>query len=293
MYIADEKKNKVMNLEDYVMGVVYAEMPLSYGIEALKAQAVASRSFALFKFYNEDEGVNIHKDGAVICSDYTHCQAWKDPKEILSSYGGGEKAYELYDKIKEAVESTRGIVMTYDGDVIKAMYFSSSGGYTESMENVWSEDLSYLQSVPSIGEIADDYYCSFKYFTNEEFIKRFKNKFGDSFNANSNNVFSSIKDIVRTDSGRIKSMSVGGVNVNGITVRSLLGLRSTNMVFRQFDKNTILVITIGSGHGVGMSQLGAYTMAEQGKTYEEILRHYYTGIIIERELYSDRNFKIG
>lgn len=293
VYVAAEKKNRVMNLEDYIMGVVYAEMPLTYGIEALKAQAVAARSFTLFKYYNEDEGVNIHKDGAVICTDYNHCQYWKDPGEILSAYGGDERAHGLYDKVKEAVKSTRGIVMTYEDEVIKAMYFSSSGGYTESMANVWAEDISYLQSVPSIGEIADDYYCSFKYFTNKDFVNRFKSKYGDSFNATSANVFSSIKDIERTESGRIKSMTIGDVNVSGTTVRSLLGVRSTNMVFRQLDDNTILVITIGSGHGVGMSQLGANTMAEQGKTYEEILKHYYTGIRVERELYSDKKFTIG
>ncbi len=225
VYIADKKQNKVMNIEEYLMGVVYAEMSLDYGIEALKAQAVASRSFTLFKYYNDNEGKNIHKNGACICSDYTHCQAWKDPIEIIKSYGGSEKGLELYNKVKEAVKSTKGLVMTYNGEVIKAMYFSSSGGYTESMQNVWSEDLSYLQSVPSIGEIASDYYCSYKYFTNKDFVNKFKNKYGDTFKATNENVFGTIKNINRSQSGRILTMSVGGVDFNGITVRSLLGLR--------------------------------------------------------------------
>jgi peptidoglycan hydrolase-like amidase len=136
VYDSNEKRVKEMFLEDYIMGVVYAEMNLRNNIEALKAQAVAARSYTLYKFYNDGEGVNIHKDGAVICTDYTHCQAWKDPEGIIPAYGK-ETGQELYSKLKKAVESTKGIVMTYEGEVIKAMYFSSSGGYTESMEDVW------------------------------------------------------------------------------------------------------------------------------------------------------------
>ena len=285
VYNSKEGKTQDMYLEDYLMGVVYAEMSLNYGIEALKAQAVAARSFALNKFYNDHEGVNRHKGEAVICTDYTHCQAWKDPNEIVTAYGAS-RGQELYDKLKEAVQATRGIVMTYDGEIIKAMYFSSSGGYTESMEDVWNEDLSYLQSVPSYGELVDDYYCNFEYFSKKDFVARFKKAYGDRFDASPDNVLQSIKDIERSATGRIKKMTIGGVELTGIAARSILGLRSTNMIFREFNKDAILVITIGTGHGVGMSQLGAGVMADQGKTYEEILKHYYTGITLERELYT-------
>jgi stage II sporulation protein D len=285
VYDSNEKRVKEMFLEDYIMGVVYAEMNLRNNIEALKAQAVAARSYTLYKFYNDGEGVNIHKDGAVICTDYTHCQAWKDPEGIIPAYGK-ETGQELYSKLKKAVESTKGIVMTYEGEVIKAMYFSSSGGYTESMEDVWYEKLAYLKSVPSYGELANDYYCNFAYFSKSDFAARFRKAYGDNFKAEPYNVLESITSIERSPTGRVKKITIGGVEMSGIAARSILGLRSTNMIFREFNKDTILVITIGTGHGVGMSQLGAITMADEGKTYDEILKHYYSGVELERELYT-------
>ena len=279
VYFASEDTTRTMYLEDYIAGVVLGEMLVSFEKEALKAQAVAARSYTLYMI--EQGGSSTHESGAVICTDYTHCQAYKSPADILTAYPEG-LAEEYHSKLLSAVAETAGEVITYEGEIVKAYYFDNSGGFTESYENVWGgENHGYTQSVPCMGESDTANFCTLKYFTPEEFLELFK-KSNENVDATADNVFSTIEIIERTSSNRIDEISVGGVVFKGTVMRSILGLKSTNVIFRELDDGRILTITFGSGHGVGMSQSGAQGMAQNGSTYEEILKYYYQDVELEK-----------
>lgn len=263
VYFHKEGYIKEMSLEEYITGVLYGEVPSYYSAEALKAQAVAARSYTLYKINN---GIS-HENGADICTDYSHCQAWTE-----SDNGS------LYpDSIVQAVEATKNVICTYNGECINALYFSNSGGATESIENVWGgSPIAYLKSVYSPGE-ADFYdYCQVKNFTVWEFIGAIQ-----SYNSNcitdSEIGTGNIQNIQRSPSGRIITAEIGGITFTGLQVRAMFGLRSSNIHFNQ-NGEIISVVALGYGHGVGMSQSGAEAMAKNGATYEEILKHYYSDI---------------
>ncbi len=282
VYFAKEDVTKSMYLEDYIAGVVLGEMLVSCEKEALKAQAVAARSYTLYMM--KHGGIGIHENGAAICTDYRHCQAYKSPADILKSYPD-ELAIEYHKKLFDAVRETKGQILTYEGEIVKAYYFDNSGGFTESYNNVWGgENHGYTQSVPCIGEADKDNFCTLSYFETEDFLNRFKEASGE-VEATPETVFSTVKILSRTDSNRINEISVGGVTFKGTEMRSILGLKSTNVIFRELDDGRILTVTFGSGHGVGMSQWGAESMAERGSTYDEILKYYYTGV--ELSAYTD------
>ncbi|MDR0287636.1 MAG: SpoIID/LytB domain-containing protein, partial [Clostridiales bacterium] len=164
VYFTTIGETREVTMDDYIKGVVAAEMPLYVGVEALKAQAVAARTYTFYKLLHTSPDVNDpkHPDNAQICTDYTHCQAWKDPQNIYAELGEGDraKADEYINKINEAVDGTKDMIITYDGAPIDAVYFSNSGGWTENVEDVWGGDpLPYLKSVPSFGEEVSDEFC--------------------------------------------------------------------------------------------------------------------------------------
>ncbi|MBQ8164627.1 MAG: stage II sporulation protein D [Clostridia bacterium] len=279
VYFSDEDVTREMTLEEYVAGVILGEMRLTFDIEAIKAQAVASRTYTFYKILNGGADDLRHKDGAVICDDYSHCQAWENPEIIFESYPT-EQAKEYYNKIMTAVESTKGLVMSYNGEIVQAYYFSNGGGYTESVEDVWdSEAIDYLQSVPSVGDITSESYCTIETFTPEEFKQCLK-ELKPELAIDSEDIYESIENCEKSESGRVKNMTIGGVVFKGTELRTCLGLRSTNFILRQIDSGEIIAVVFGSGHGVGMSQWGAGVMAASGSTYEEILLHYYQGVEI-------------
>ncbi len=280
VYFKSTNETKTISLEEYVKGVIVGEMPLYFDEEALKAQAVAARTYTLYRMQHGGANAEAHKDGAVVCTDSGHCQAWRDPQSIFTSYGK-EKAEIYYAKLCKAVEETRRIVVTYEDNLINALYFDNSGGWTECVQNVWGgKALAYLQSVPSGGEAESASFCTLKYFRPADFVSKLKAEDG-RFQASADNVFDSIQNIVRNESGRLQTVSIGGVTFEGTTLRKVLNLRSTNMLFQELEDGTILLVTFGFGHGVGMSQWGAQAMAQDGASYEEILKHYYTGVTVE------------
>ena len=248
-----------MDLETYVVGVVLAEMPASFEFEALKAQAVAARTYAL-KTCTDGK-----KHNGAVCSSYLCCQAYMSQEDYLQR--GWRQHY--VERVTEAVRATAGEVLTYDGKLIRATYFSCSGGVTEDAVAVWGRDYPYLQSVKSPGEEETVYYTDTKVFTLEDF----QEALGISLTGAAQSWFGTI---TYTQGGGVDSMQIGGVTYRGTTLRSLLGLRST-MFQIVVSEDSILFETKGYGHRVGMSQYGADAMALEGSDYMQILAHYYQG----------------
>lgn len=248
--------------EEYIIGVVAAEMPASFHTEALKAQAVAARSYMLYKMTNHPAS---HKGGASVCTDLDCCKAYLSYEDATRRWTE-EAAKEMFETIRTAVTPVRGVIMTFDGAVACALFHSSSFGMTESAVNVWGGDLSYLHAV-STPETNVPVTVS---FTAEE-TAAILNRAGWSVTGTEDPV------ITLNDTGRVDSVAFGGVSVPGTKIRNLFGLRSTLFTV---EKNTVgyRFTCMGYGHGVGMSQYGADALADQGYTYDEILRYYYKGI---------------
>lgn len=276
VYIKKEDKVAQMNESQYLKEVVSAEMPASFELEALKAQAVAARSYLRSRqnAYKTAGTPEAHK-GADMCTDPTHCKAWISEKERRESWGAD--AGENWDKISRAVDETKGEVITYNGEVISAVFHSTSSGKTESSKDVWGGERPYLVSVESPGDELSPKYKSEKEMALSEFEKiAKKNIEGVDFSKGI------IGDIARSDAGGILTIEIGGAAVKGTDFRKFYDLRSTNVKITVDGKKVRFDVT-GFGHGVGMSQYGANYLAGQGKTYEEILKTYYTGVEIKNE----------
>lgn len=278
--VQNTRNNKVeeLPLDEYVKGVVAAEMPAEFHIEALKSQAVAARTYAISRSIKYKEGHPDHKS-APLCSGI-HCQAYFSLDELRKIHG--DKWVDKYwGKIEEAVESTKNLVIYYNSQIIEPLYHSTSGGMTEDCVNVFAVDAPYLKSVTSPFEEDAPKYKDTLRITVEEFIAKLKTKY-KSTNITKENFLESIKLVEKTSSGRVKKLAIDGDIIDGKEIRTLFGLNSTNFKII-YDKNVdiIEIETLGYGHGVGMSQWGANGMAKNGKDYKEILKHYYSGIEID------------
>ncbi len=254
-----------MNLEEYVIGVVLAEMPAEFEMEALKAQAVAARTYALKR--NTTDGKHEHN---ALCIDPGCCQAYCSRADYLAK---GEQTQSL-QRVVDAVEATAGQVLIYDNALIDATYFSCSGGRTEDAMAVWGSDVPYLQAVDSPGEENAACFTNTLFYTLEEFadcMMLSKEKLSGNW----------LGGITYTDGGGIATIEICDKVYTGTDVRKLLELRSTVFVITP-SENTVTVTTKGFGHRVGMSQYGAEAMAVNGYTYEQILAHYYQGTILDK-----------
>lgn len=270
----DENKIEEIDLEEYLYGVVSAEMPASFEEEALKAQAVVARTYTIYKIVNNDG-----KHGeADICDDSTCCQAWISEQDRKDRWDEDEKE-ENWNKIVKAVNSTPGKIVTYNGEPINAFFHSNSGGTTEAPIEVWGgSGYPYLQSVATAGEDAYSQYSSEAEFTEAEFEEKIKELHSDfEIDFEDENC---IKIEEYTEGNRVKTIKIGNLELSGVEVRNIFGLRSANFTVT-IEDNKIKFEVIGYGHGVGMSQTGADSLAKEGKTYEEIIHHYYTGVEIE------------
>ena len=255
-----------MDMEDYVVAVTAAEMPASFDMEALKAQTVAARSYALYC-------AEKHKHGdAEVCTDPGCCQAWSSVDELKTSWGG---RYEEYlARLWTAADATRGQILSYEGKAVFAAFHSSSPSMTEDCGAIW-EPTPYLLSVSSPETASDvpgyvsEVYCSPLDFRDTVLSAHPEADFsGDESGW--------IGTVERDASGRVSSVSLGGVTFSGTELRSLFSLRST--AFELVCTDGCFVFTVmGFGHGVGMSQYGANVMAQNGADYTEILAHYYPG----------------
>lgn len=247
-------------LETYLEGVLLREMPASFELEALKAQAVVARTYTLRRI----GGTQKHAQAAV-CTDPACCQGYCAEEEYLASGGSAEDI----EKIRAAVVNTASEVLVFDGALIEATYFSCSGGRTEDALAVWGAEIPYLQAVDSPGEEAAAHYTDTVTFTANEFTQ----KLGYTPTGIAT---SWIGQISYTQGGGVDTIEIGNRKYTGSQLRSLLGLRSTAFVISAVG-DTVTVTTKGYGHRVGMSQYGAEAMAVGGSDYTQILSHYYTG----------------
>ena len=262
-----------VELDTYLCNVVSAEMPADFEEEALKAQAIVARTYTIYKIKNKKH------DNADICDDSNCCQAWISKEDRLNRWNE-EQREANWQKIENCVKATQGKIITYNNEPINAFFHSNSGGKTEIPVNVWGggTDLPYLQVVETSGENEYSQYSSQVEFTQEELINKLKEKYSDitiDFNNQDD-----IKILEYTDSGRVKTIKFGNHNISGTEARTILGLKSTNFsIVRENEK--IKFDVKGYGHGVGMSQTGADSMAKQGKNCEEIIEHFYVGVEIK------------
>ena len=247
-------------LEDYVIGVVGSEMPALFNSEALKAQAVAARTYALKKT----------SSGATLTAT-TSDQVYKTKDQLKAMWGNSYNTY--YNKVKNAVLATSGEVMTYNGSYIDAVYFSTSNGRTEDPVYVWNYTAPYLKSVDSKWDVGTTFFNATKTISKAEI----SSKLGVNLTSVSEITINS-----STTGSRVNSVTIAGKEFTGVQIRNLLGLRSTDFTVSESGDN-IVFTTKGWGHGVGMSQYGANGMANAGYSYSQILKHYYTGISIIRK----------
>ena len=241
-------------------------------MEALKAQAVVARTYTIYKIQNKKH------ENADICDDSTCCQAWVSKETRLARWEESQRETN-WAKIEQCVKDTQGKIITYEGKPINAFFHANSGGTTELPVNVWGgTGLPYLQVVETTGEEGYTQYSSEVTLSQEELLNKLKTKYEDiqiNFNDNED-----VRILEYTDSNRVKTVKFGNHEISGVEARSLLGLKSTNFEIIK-EGETIKFSIKGYGHGVGMSQTGADTMAKQGSNYEEIINHFYIGVEIK------------
>lgn len=258
-------------LEEYVRGVVASEMPHHFELEALKAQALAARTYIIRRLMEND--VSDTPKGADVRDDVGH-QVYQSEEELRKSWGYSFE--ERISRINQAVNETKGLVITYQGRPIDATFFSTSNGYTENSEDYWGEKIPYLRSVPSPWDQASPRF--------KEVIRIPLNQFEEKLGlqlavpASSDQPFAQI--VSRTEGGRVKEVKIGEETFTGREIREKLGLPSSDFTWK-LEGETVVITTTGYGHGVGLSQFGANGMAKEGKTAEEIVRYYYQGVEIE------------
>lgn len=267
-----------MDLEEYIKGVVACEMPGEFETEALRAQSIAARTYAMSRMAMFNDGGHPDHSSAPLC-DSVHCQVYHSVEEI-KGIKSSDWMVKYWSKISDAVDSTRGMVMVYENELVnQPLFHSTSGGKTENSEDVFTTAVPYLRSVESPYETAAPHFNDSVTIDLKTFKSKVASKYSNlviDLNAFSNNV--EIKE--RSDGGRVSKIKVGNLILSGRDVRETLGLRSANFTFKT-DGNTVTFNTVGYGHGVGMSQWGANGMAKEGHSHDSILKHFYQGVEIQ------------
>jgi stage II sporulation protein D len=264
VFRSQQQKVDDIPLEKYVAGVVASEMPADFELEALKAQALAARTYVVKHILYGEE---VPQGGQI--TDTVQHQVYNSEEELKKIWGA-DFTWKM-EKINQAVAETKGEILTYEGELIEPAFFSTSNGYTENAEDYWSNALPYLKSVPSPWDVESPKFQEQAYFT----VQELEEKLGVDFSKADND----IANITRTKSDRVKSITIAGKEFSGREVREALGLRSSDFTIQRKGDHFIFK-TEGYGHGVGMSQYGANGMAKEGKTYKEILTYYYQGVEI-------------
>ncbi|NLM37592.1 MAG: stage II sporulation protein D [Firmicutes bacterium] len=273
LYLKEEKRIIALDLEEYVKGVVAAEMPAEFGLEALKAQAVAARTVAVRRLRCFGGTGYPAAPGADLSDDVRDSQAWLSRRQLIAKWGLlGYRRY--WRKISAAVEATSGLILTYDGQPIDALYHSTSGPRTADAEELWGKSVPYLKSVPcSFGQHSPRY--------QQERVFTVPELFSTLGLAESADGGAAPRILKRTASGRVGTVQVGKGVFSGNELRLRLGLASTNFTVHRREGKVIFT-TVGYGHGVGLCQYGADGMAQAGKAFTEILHYYYQGVELKK-----------
>ncbi len=265
MLLSDETVAPI-TVEEYVAGVVAHEMPYTFSEEALKAQAVAARTYLYYCLSNDSHP----HENADVCTDVTHCCGFITKSQLADRYGETH-AKQATDAARDAAYSTAGEVLMYDNAPILALWHSSSHERTEDCSAVFGQSLPYLVSVVT-EEITDTHIVSFSIGDIKKRLKAAGYKCDGTANVS----------VTHNFSGRCATFKLGNITLDGRAARTVFGLRSTDFT-AQFMGGRLYFFVSGYGHGVGMSQYGADYMAQNGAGYEEILTHYYSGTVIEHQ----------
>lgn len=260
-----------IDLDTYLYGVVASEMPATFELEALKAQAVVARTYTIYQIKNGSKHEN-----ADVCDSSYCCQAWISKENRMARWEE-DKAEEYWNKILEAVNNTKGKIIFYEGEPINALFHSNSGGSTEISLNVWGGNFPYFQTVETSGEESYSSYSSEVEISKDDLIKKMLERYSDFKIDFSDNNCINIEEY--TSSGRISKISIGNKQISGVEARSIFGLKSAKFNFEILE-NSIKFSVLGYGHGVGLSQCGSDVLAKNGKNYEEIIRYYYKDVEI-------------
>ena len=279
VYLHSSKKYVTMSMTEYLYGVVAAEMPSYFDAEALKVQAVASRTYTLYKMINISFNSSGHGSaGAHICTNSGHCQAYLSREDAEKKWG---KAYadQIFNAVCPAVDATKGQVLLYDGMPIFSAYHSLSYKFTDDVKNVWGGDYPYLKSVSSPEDDSFNGMTANSSFTSAKFKKYITSQSKKaSFSSDPSEW---VGKVTLNESGRVDKVIIGGVEFTGREIQSVFGLRAANFTISYDAKSDKFTFSVkGRGHGIGMSQYGANLLAQEGYTYSEILYHYYTGVKI-------------
>lgn len=272
VYLTKEKRIETVPLETYVQGVLAGEMPVDFELEALKAQAIAARTYIVRRMALKDRsGMNIEQADV---TDTIQHQVYVPLIKLANTWTGAQKKKNLA-KLKQAVQETKGLVITYEGEPIQAAFFSTSNGFTENSEDYWQQTLPYLRSVasPWDEEISPRYKETVRLPKREFYLKM-------GLSGKKAAAKPAIKVTEKSDGNRIKAIKINGETFSGREVRERLGLASSQFSWT-IKKDTVIITTFGFGHGIGMSQWGANGMAREGKQAEDIVRYYYTGTKVE------------
>ncbi|WP_157729333.1 stage II sporulation protein D [Tumebacillus algifaecis] len=273
VYLTDQKQLITMPLEQYVRGVVAAEMPVHFEPEALQAQAIAARTYIVRRMAGGKKSELYPQ--ADVSDNHNEGQAFSSEEKLKQRWGSADYEQNL-SKINAAVNATRGQIALYEGKPIEALFFSTSSGKTENSEDYWGSTVAYLRSVDSPWDAKSDKFTA----TQEISLADFYKKLG-LHALPAAEIGSLIKPIERSVTDHIKKIKVGDQEFSGPEFRSKLGLRSTLFTWQVNTANsTISFFTTGFGHGVGLSQYGANGMAQEGKKSDEIIRHYYQGVTL-------------
>lgn len=271
--IQDGDTTEQMTLERYLTGVVRGEMPASFEMEALRAQAAAERSYV---YYQLAAGRKDAHPDADFCTDHTCCSAYLSETAAREKWGGDFAPWNT--RVEQAVSDTDGQVVLYNGRPILAVFHSSSAGRTAAAGDVWSGDLPYLVSVdsPEGEETVPNYYSTVTFTAAEAKEKLLAAHPELKLSGTPDRWFGAAAE---NGSGRVETVSVGGTDIEGTELRRIFGLRSACFTVAA-DSESVTFRVTGYGHGVGMSQYGANQLAREGKTWQEILEWYYTGATV-------------
>lgn len=262
---------EVLDLDTYLYGVVASEMPASFEIEALKAQAVVARTYTIYQIRNGSKHEN-----ASICDSANCCQAWISKENRFARWEENLRE-EYWNKIVNAVNDSKGKIIFYNNEPINALFHSNSGGKTELSINVWGGNFPYFQTVETSGEDSYTSYNSENEFSKDELIKIMLENYPEfEIDFNEKNCIEILK---LTEGERIEKIKIGNIEMSGVEARKLFGLKSAKFNFEILD-DIIKFKVIGYGHGVGLSQCGSDSLAKTGMKYDEIIKYYYKDVVI-------------